>query len=307
LKDFAVRTYREFGRDGGSRLAAALAYYALFAIAPALIVAVAIAGAFLDQAAVSEVLKESVAQLLGQDLTNLLVDLAQSRTANSYYDTAWVAVAVLFVTSALALNQVQVAFNRMWLLDLKSGAPIWQVVRARLAQAAIALLPAALLVAATAANSIAAAIAARPYLGQLATFMETIGSPLMVTGAAAIAFTIVFKYLPDAYVPWRPAVISAAITALAWFVGTYVFGLYVGRTATASVYGAAGSVFVLLIWLNYSARIALLGCKISMMLTERSGTGIKSRPYATRVCYQALVEPDSEAARPPQSPGRVND
>lgn len=297
MKELIVRTYKEFTRDRGARLAAALAYYTLFAIAPALLVALAIAGAVLDQAAVNTLVKESLGRLLGETLTTALVDLSNSRSAAMSTQTAWITLLLLLGASALALNQMQAAFNAMWNVDLREGVSFWRVVRARLAQALIALVPAALLVVGVLASSAAAVIASHPQFTRFGDLIQTLGSPLIVLVSSGIAFLVMFRYLPDAQVPWRTALIGAALTAVAWLVGTYLFGLYVGKAAMASVYGAAGSVFVLLIWLNYSVRIMLVGCKVSKVLAEDEDGRIRPRPYAVCVTYQP-----AEGSVSPESP-----
>ena len=297
MKRFIVRTYTEFSRDRGSRLAAALAYYALFAIAPALIVAVSLASAVLDEASVNTLVKDSLARLLGSNLADTLVSLTSSRSATLPAETAWIAVGVLLVTSALALLQMQAAFNVMWNVDLRQGVSFWRIVRARIAQGLIALVPAGLLVAGVLASSAAAVIASRPAFTRFAHAIETLGSPLIVLVSSGIAFLIMFKYLPDAEVSWRTSAFSAAPTAAAWLVGTYLFGLYVGWAAVANVYGAAGSVFVLLIWLNYSIRIMLVGCKVSKLLAEGRDGGVRARAYAVSVVYRPLEE-EANAATP---------
>ncbi len=285
MKDLVLRTYREFQRDRGSRLAAALAYYTLFAIAPALLLAVSLAGAVLGQAVVSTVVKDSLVRLLGENLTDTLAALVGSRNAAMSSQTAWITVLLLLGTSALAMYQLQGAYNTMWNVDLRQGVSFWRVARARLAQAAIALVPAALLVAGVLASSAAAVLASRPQFTRFADLIQTLGSPLIVLGSSAVAFLVMLRYLPDAHVPWRSALIGAGLTAVAWLVGTYLFGLYVSWAAVGSVYGAAGSVFVLLIWLNYSVRIMLVGCKVSKVLAEDERGGIQSRPYAVAVEY----------------------
>lgn len=291
MKELVVRTYKEFTRDRGTRLAAALAYYTLFAIAPALLVALAIAGAVLDQAVVNTVAEESLARLLGEGLTSTLVDLSKSRSAAMSSQTAWITVLLLLGASALALLQMQAAFNDMWNVDLREGVSFRRVVRARLAQALIALVPAALLVAGVLASSAAAVIASHPQFTRFGDLIQTLGSPLIVLVSSGIAFLVMFRYLPDAQVPWRSALLGAAFTAVAWLAGTYLFGLYVGRAAIATAYGAAGSVFVLLIWLNYSVRIMLMGCKFSKVLAEDAQGHIRPRPYAVGVMYQTVEEP----------------
>ncbi|MHB9005000.1 MAG: YihY/virulence factor BrkB family protein [Coriobacteriia bacterium] len=295
MKELLITTYREFSRDGGPRLSAALAYFALFATAPALLVAVSLAGSLFGRTNADSVLRSALVSLLGPELSNTMITLAASRSPESFRGAAWVGVGVLLITSALALMQVQAAFNRMWNVDIQAGVPLWHVVRARLAQALIVLLPAALLIAGALSNWIAASIAELPQVGRFARIIAVSGSPMVVLATTVTAFVIAFKYLPDVDVPWRSVLIGAPVTAAAWFLGSYLFGLYMARTGASDAYGVAGSAFVLLVWLNYSARIALVGCKVCKLLTEESGR-IEPRPYATQVTYVPVQAPEN---RPP--------
>lgn len=291
MKELLVNTYKEFGRDGGPRLSAALAYFALFAAAPALLVAVSLAGTLLGRTNADSVLRSSLVSLLGPELSTTMIALASARSPESFRGAAWIGVGVLLVTSALALMQVQASFNRMWNVDIRAGAQIWHVVRARLGQALIAFLPAGLLIGGALSNSIAARVAELPHVGRYAWVIAASGSPVVVLSATIVAFVVAFKFLPDVEVPWRVVVISAPVTAIAWFLGSYLFGLYMARTGASDAYGAAGSAFVLLVWLNYSARIALIGCKVCKLLTEENGR-VATRPYATQVTYVPVQAPD---------------
>jgi membrane protein len=291
LKKLVFQTYTEFARDGGSRLSAALAYYSLFALAPALLLSVALATAVADSASVDPLLRDSLARLLGSDLANAFIGISQSRSSTYQYGAAWVGVGVLLVASALSLTQLQAAFDRMWHVDIRAGVSIWRIVRVRAGQATIVLVPAALLVAGVLANSLSALVSARPFLAAVIGTVQVLGSPLAVLFSSGLAFLALFKYLPDVIVPWRAAALASAVSATAWVLGTYLFGLYVGRVALGSTYGAAGSVFVLLIWLNYSARVVLLACKAAKVMAEQRGS-IRLRPYAMKMTYE-MVEKTS--------------
>ncbi len=94
---------------------------------------------------------------------------------------------------------------------------------------------------------------------------------------------MLYVFLPDARVPWRAASVAALAVAFGWTVGTWLFGRYLSWSSGASAYGVAGSVFVLLIWLNYSSRLVLLGCKTTKVWTERYGGGVIPLEHAAVV------------------------
>jgi membrane protein len=89
--------------------------------------------------------------------------------------------------------------------------------------------------------------------------------------------------LPDVVISWKDVWIGAAVTALLFSAGKYLIGIYLGRTATASAFGAAGSLVVLLFWVYYSALISFLGAEFTQVYARRYGPGICPKKHALRV------------------------
>ena len=100
---------------------------------------------------------------------------------------------------------------------------------------------------------------------------------------SAALFAMIYKYLPDVRIGWSDVIIGAAITAGMFSVGKYLIGLYLGRTAIGSTYGAAGSFVVLLVWIYYSALICFLGAEITQVYARRYGSRIRPEPHAVRI------------------------
>jgi membrane protein len=99
----------------------------------------------------------------------------------------------------------------------------------------------------------------------------------------AILFAMIYKFLPDVVISWRDVWIGAAVTALLFTAGKYAIGIYLGRTATASAFGAAGSLVVLLFWVYYSALISFFGAEFTQVYARRYGPGIQPQEHAVRV------------------------
>jgi membrane protein len=99
----------------------------------------------------------------------------------------------------------------------------------------------------------------------------------------AVLFAAIYKFLPDVVISWRDVWIGAAVTALLFTGGKYAIGIYLGRTATASAFGAAGSLVVLLFWVYYSALISFLGAEFTQVYARRYGPGIRPQKHAVRV------------------------
>jgi membrane protein len=93
-----------------------------------------------------------------------------------------------------------------------------------------------------------------------------------------LLFAVLFKFLPDAEVRWRDVWVGAAVTTVLFIVGKFVLGLYLGKGAVGSSYGAAGAVLIVLAWVYYSAQIFYFGAEFTRTWAERYGSGIKSDP-----------------------------
>jgi membrane protein len=93
-------------------------------------------------------------------------------------------------------------------------------------------------------------------------------------GVISFLFAAIFKFLPDARVAWRDVAIGALMTAILFNVGKYFIGLYIGQSSAASVYGAAGSVVTLLLWVYYSGLIFFFGAELTQVYASRFGLGV---------------------------------
>lgn len=264
-------TWAAYQRHNAQWLAAALAYFAALAVAPLIIVVVAVAGAFLHghQSAINDIytrlpgpetvaVRQVVASTLGQRRHGLIAQVA-----------GW----AFFVMAALGLfGSLQFALNTTWdATPQKIG--IWQTVRRRATSFVMVLAVAALLLLSVVTDAALTAILA--YLphafGGQATLVR--GADLALTFAIVwLLFAVLFEFLPDARIAWRDVWIGAGITALLFVAGQFLLGLYLGRAGIGSAYGAFGSLVVFLIWANYSAQIVLFGAEFTHVYAEQRAT-----------------------------------
>jgi membrane protein len=264
-------TWAAYQRHNAQWLAAALAYFAALAVAPLIIVVVAVAGAFLHghQSAINDIytrlpgpetvaVRQVVASTLGQPRHGLIAQVA-----------GW----AFFVMAALGLfGSLQFALNTTWdATPQKIG--IWQTVRRRAASFVMVLAVAALLLLSVVTDAALTAILA--YLphafGGQATLVR--GADLALTFAIVwLLFAVLFEFLPDARIAWRDVWLGAGITALLFVAGQFLLGLYLGRAGIGSAYGAFGSLVAFLIWANYSAQIVLFGAEFTRVYAEQRAT-----------------------------------
>lgn len=255
--------------DNLLRLGASIAYYTLFAIAPILIVAVAVAGAvFGDEAARGEVLGQ-IEGLIGRDgaaAVQALIDGARRPEGNVLAVT--VGLATTMLAAAGVFLELQAALNVIWRAAPRQGGVVRQFLWNR-AQAFGVVLAIGFLLLVSLALSAGLSAAARWFEGRVTfapTLLEGLNWLISVASTAAL-FAMLFKVLPDVTLGTRDVAVGGLITALLFAVGRHLIGFYLVSSGTSS-YGAVGSVAVLLLWVYYSSQIVLLGAQFTKGYTE---------------------------------------
>ena len=276
----ARQIYAGFKRDGGVRLGAAMAYYSLFALAPTLVIAVAGAQRFLGSDKVIAELQGIMEGLFGSETAALFAEVLKLLVSTNYDSTLGAVGLVLFLWAVgVAYMQLQASFNVMWHVQVRPDMAILDTLKVQAPKLVLALLPASMLIVVSLASAFLSWVAERFQLGVMDTLVATLGSPLVAGIVMWLALLILYRIVPDARIRWRTVVLPSVLVAIAWSFGTYLYGLYLSEAGVQSAGGAAGAVFLLLVWMNYSARAVLLGVWWSRWLTERDGE-VVPRPHA---------------------------
>jgi membrane protein len=257
---------------------AALAYYTIFAIAPLFVIALAIAGFCFGEKAAQKELFGQLNQLVGPqggDAIQALVAAANKSRAGSL--ATLVAGAALAVASTAVFVQLQTSLNTLWSVRQVQGMGLRNFVRHRLLSFAMVFGIGFLLLVSLLCDACLAALgdfignhmAGVPILLRVLNFVVSLGIITML-------FTMIFKFLPDVKIGWRDAWLGGFVTALLFNFGKYLIGLYIGRSSLSSVYGAMGSLVVLLVWVYYSAQIVFFGAQMTCLYGYRFG--VKPQP-----------------------------
>lgn len=269
-------------------MSAAMAYYTLFLLAPALLLVTSLTTRVIGTGGLEPVIVRVTQDMLGEELASYVLEVAVTTSEARAADTAsLVGVLVLLWAVFVFYSNMQAVFNRLWRVRLRPGVSWGRVLRIRASGFAIMLVPVVLLAAAALSASIASKL---DFLLDYAVWGRFAGgvvavarSPVGVFGLAWPSFAVLYIFLPDARVPWRIAAMAAGEVAAGWTLGTWLFGEYLAWSSGGSAYGAASAVFVLLIWLNYSARLVLLGCKLTKTWTQKVHGSVKPLPHAAVV------------------------
>ncbi|OOV14107.1 YihY/virulence factor BrkB family protein [Deinococcus sp. LM3] len=266
-----------FGQDKAPRLAAAIAYYAMFSLAPLLLLAVLVAGQFLSSGTVLDDLfgpAGIVAQNLGLEAADFLRGLIDTDALQKGSVMATIAAFVtLFMGATGLFVQLQDALNSMWGAD--PGPPqgfvnvLWTRVKSFLMILGIGLL----LIAFLGVNTYLSAIAQRlgDTIGAGAFFVRA-GTALLSVLFLAPVFAGIYKVLPDVKLEWREVWVGGFFTSTLFTLGQLGIGLYLGQAAPGSAFGAAATLIVLLLWIYYSAMIFFFGAEVTWVYSQKFGT-----------------------------------
>jgi membrane protein len=286
--EVAKRTYSEFSDDDCTTQGAALAYYTVFSLAPLLLMVISIAGLILGRQTVQQQIQAQVTTLIGSDAAQQIGTMLQHAQSHS---GGWLGAAIGLFTLILGatgtFGSLQDALNRVWHVkpDPHAGG-VRLFLTKRLLSFGIIMGLAFLLLVSLALSAILSAVGSviARYLpkGLSAEFLHSLGflsSFVVIT----IILAAIFKILPDARIEWHHVWVGAVLTSILFTVGKELIGLYLGKTAVASAYGAAGSFVVIVVWLYYSSLILLFGAEFTKVWSMRSDGMVKPEPGAVHV------------------------
>ena len=262
-----------FVNDNALSHGAAMAFYATTSLAPVLIIVVAIAGVAFGHDAAQVALSAQISGLMGSESATLLQTALESASSKSSGTlAAIVGVATLLVTASAVFGEMQQALNAIWKVEAK-GSSLSRLLRARAASlglvAALGFMLLVSLVASAAISALGNVISARLPFGE---FVLSAINTLISFSLIAVMFAAIYKVLPDRALEWRDVGIGAVVTAALFTLGKSLIGWYIGTSAIASSYGAAGGLLVILLWVYYSSEIFLLGAELTRAYSVRHGS-----------------------------------
>lgn len=268
-------TFVRWEDDKAPRLGASLAYYTLFAIAPILIIVIALAGAIFGRDAVEGQIFREIGGLVGTTSALAVQEIIKnaSKPADSIIATV-IGLVTLLIGATGVFVELQDALNTIWGVKPKPGRGIRGILQDRLLSFAIIvgvgfLLLVSLVVSAglAALNSFLATMPGAAYLWNT---LSLVISFAVIT----VLFGMIYKVLPDVKITWGDVWIGAAMTSLLFTFGKFLIGLYIGTSTFASTYGAAGSIVILLVWVYYSSLLLFLGAEFTQVYANYTGNRV---------------------------------
>ena len=302
-------TVKEWMEDGGAHIAAALAYYAVFSLSPLLIVVSLTIGLVADPATLETSVMRDLQPTIGAQAADLIRSMLRSNvgTTDVIGTVIWLGIVVWGASGMFA--QLQNALNKIWEVQAKPGRSPLVMVKNRFLSfgivllAAITLLGTMVINTALSASADAARRAANAATAEIARGSDTLyaqsllpaeaplrGNELLLLRVGQVALTVVittgliavvYRVLTDVHIAWRDVIVGSIFTAILLFLGQFAVGLYLARANIGSVFGAAGSLTVILVWVYYSAQILLFGAEFTEVWARHYGHVIRPDNQAT--------------------------
>jgi membrane protein len=276
--DLVTKTVLGFIEDGALSRGAAIAYYTIFSIAPILIIVIAVAGLVFGQDAAEGAIVGQLSGLMGEQSAEAIQSMIKSASnRQSGIVATMIGVATLLLGATGVFGEIQSSLNAIWKAEPNTSA-VSQLVWARITSFGLVLTLGFLLVVSLAVS--AALSALDTYLNGIFPGIHVLFRALnFVVSLALISvlFGAIYKFLPDTPIAWRDVSIGAIVTALLFTIGKTLIGFYIGSSKVASSYGAAGALFVILVWIYYSAQIFLLGAEFTKTYANSHGSHARHR------------------------------
>ena len=270
-------TFAQWSEDNALRMGAALAYYTLFALAPLLVIAIAIAGVVFGAQAVQGQVTGQIRGLVGEDSAKAIQTMIESAHKPTHSAIAAVIGALLLLLGASGVfTEMHDALNNIWHVDQTKQSGAWNFVRSHFLSVGMVLGVGFLLLVSLLISAVLAA-AAKYFQGVLPI------SPILLHAVdlllslllIAVLFAMIFKWLPDAKVAWNDVWVGAGLTSMLFTVGKFLIGFYIGKSVSASAYGAAGSLVIVVAWLYYSALLLYFGAEFTRAYGTKLGSHCK--------------------------------
>jgi len=274
IRDLLKITFSEWREDNAARLGAALAYYAVFSMAPLLVVVMSISGLVFGHDAAQGRVVEQLQGLVGRDVARSIESMiVNARSPGLSVPAAIAGTLVMLLGASGVFAELQDALNLIWNAPRRPSSSILQTIRERFLSFTMVLGTGFLLLVSLVISAAVEALNDKlsSLVGLPASVLQIIQS-IVSFAVITIMFAMIFKILPRVRIAWSDVWIGAAVTSLLFTLGKYLIGLYLGRSSTASSYGAAGSIVIVLLWVYYSAQILFFGAEFTQAYANNYGS-----------------------------------
>lgn len=270
-----------------STMGAAIAFYTLFSMGPVLLIAITVVGVFYDHDAARADLLQQIEVVLGSSAAQQVKEVIESvgLQQRGLWETLIGIVGSIFAATTV-FAELKDSLDVIWETPKRKKGTLWAMIRRRLLSFGIVVSLGFILLASMLVSAAVSALITRygTLLGDSAILVMLLNNAVTTLVVASL-FGAIFKVLPDYHIPWHVVWQSALLTAVLYIIGKSLIAMYLGTTALASSYGAAGAVVLILVWMYYSAQVFLYGAELSRQMALEH---VRDQPNATMGAQKVL-------------------
>ncbi len=275
LKAIFWQAFLEWYDDNCLRMSASLAFYTVLSLSPLLLLVISITGPLLGPDVAKAEIVRQFSQLIGYNNAEYLSRILQN--ANHPFEGfigTTVSILTLTIGATGAIAELQSAIDIVWGVKKREEGKLLSFLRQRfLSVIAIVGIAFLLLVSLILHAALAAWL---NYMEKYVSFGAALNIGIVNFVASAflsyLLFAIIFFTLPSVRLKWEDVWFGSFVTAMLFSIGKYLIGLYLGKTAISSVYGAAGSLVVIMLWVYFSSMVLFYGAEFSQVYAKRRGS-----------------------------------
>ncbi|MEO8532398.1 MAG: YihY/virulence factor BrkB family protein [Flavobacterium sp.] len=282
LKD----TFLEFNDDNAIKLSAALSYYTIFALPPLLIIIITICGFFFGEEAVTGKLYGQINELVGNEAAIQIQEAIKNvKLSDSNIFVTIFGVVMLLIGASGVFAEIQSSINFIWGLRAKPNKGVKKFIQNRMMSFSMIVSVGFLMLVSLMLNATLDILSTRLklYFPESTVYLFYVVNLFIVLASITLLFAIIFRTLPDGIIKWKDAFIGASCTAVLFMIGKFAIGFYLGSSTIASLYGAAGSVIIILVWVYYSAIILYFGAEFTKVYARSYGGKISPNEYSVEI------------------------
>jgi membrane protein len=291
LSELFSTTASEWYRKDPFRGSAVIAYYAIFSMPGLLVLIVTIAGYFFDKQTVNDNIIAQISTTLGTDTANQINDmLTKASVSKSTLLRSIIGISTILIGATGVFVELQKAFNLIWAVKVEAESGIIAILKARLFSFGLIMAIAFLLTISLVVSTVLEAMSNWIHVdsSQFMLFAFKIINFGISLAVISTLFGLMFKILPDAKIKWKHVWLGSIVTGLLFTIGKTALAYYFGKAEPASVYGAAGSIILMLLWVSYSSMIMFFGAEF---------TATYARMYSGEVAPSDIAKVDVKAKK----------
>jgi membrane protein len=280
---YVKQVFKEFSADNILKYSAALAYYTVFSIAPLIVIISTLSGIFFGKEAVNGQVYEQLNGLVGSMAAVQIQEIIKNihLTSNNFFASV-ISVIILLVGATSIFGEVQDSLNKIWGLRVKTKKIWWKLILTRILSFSLILSIGFVMGVSLVLNAIVSAFGnfLSRYVHNFSVYFIETAEGILSFLVANFLFSLMFKLLPDAKIRWKDVLFGGFITAAFFTIGKLAIGFYLGKSNLTTLYGAAGSIIIIMVWVYYSSIILYLGAEFTKVHANLYGRKIQPNEYA---------------------------